>query len=70
VVFRVLQTIEASWADAWLTYMDRLPNEAKAVFVNNVRSKSYSNERRTAVFNSAGFTTYIYANGHLFGADQ
>lgn len=70
VVFRVLQTIESSWADAWLTYMDRLPNEAKAVFVNNVRSKSYSNERRAAVFNSAGFTQYIYANGHLFGADQ
>ena len=70
VVLRVLQTIESSWTTQWFQYMDRLPNEAKALFVNSVRSRGYNETKRGAVMNSAAFTQYIYANGHLFGADQ
>lgn len=70
VVYKALMTIESSWVAEWFEYMGRLPNEAKAMFINNVRSTTYSNERRNAVFNHPTFTQYLYAHAHLFSADQ
>ncbi len=42
VVYRALATIERTWVDPWLTYMNRLSKEAQGLFVNGVRAPKYS----------------------------
>jgi MoxR-like ATPase len=69
VVFKVLSCIDASWSEAWLTYMQRLSTEAQAMFVNGVRSAKYNTERRNAVFNSPSFTQWVQEKGYMFSRD-
>jgi energy-coupling factor transporter ATP-binding protein EcfA2 len=70
VVYRVLGCIEKEWVAAWLTYLQRLPNEAQAMFVNGVRANKYSDTRRAAVMNSPGFTQWVHKFSYLFGGDK
>lgn len=70
VVYRVLGCIDKSWVEAWHTYLQRLPNEAQALFVNGVRSDKYNNERRIAVMNAPSFTQWVHKFSYLFGGDQ
>jgi hypothetical protein len=70
VVYRVLGCIDKSWVEPWLVYLQRLPNEAQALFVNGVRSNSYNEARRDAVMNSPGFTQWLHKFSYLFGGDK
>lgn len=70
VVFRSLQVIERSWAKQWMTYMDRLPREAAAVFVTGVRNPKYSEAQRNAVMNTVGYQDWCMSNGHMFAAEK
>lgn len=70
VIYRVLGCIEKESVDSWLTYLQRLPNEAQAMFVNGVRANKYSDTRRAAVMNSPGFTQWVHKFSYLFGGDQ
>jgi len=70
VVYRALGSIDKDWVEAWHTYLQRLPNEAQAMFVNGVRSNKYSERRRAAVMNSPSFTQWVHKFGYLFGGDQ
>lgn len=70
VVYRVLGCIETEWVAAWHTYLQRLPNEAQAMFVNGVRSNKYSGTRRSLVMNSPGFTQWVHKFSYLFGGDK
>lgn len=69
VALKVLQVIDATWVSPWVTYMNRLPSEVQAMFVNGVRSASYNSKRRDAVMNNPDFTKYVIAHSYLFGAD-
>jgi hypothetical protein len=70
VVYRVLGCIEKEWVAAWHTYMQRLPSEAQAMFVNGIRSSKYSDARRAVVMNSPGFTQWVHKFSYLFGGDK
>lgn len=70
VIYRVLGCIEKDWVEPWHTYLQRLPNEAQALFVNGVRSNKYSDTRRAAVMNSPSFTQWVHKFSYLFGGDQ
>ena len=70
VVYRVLGCIEKEWVASWLTYMQRLPNEAQAMFVNGVRADKYSDTRRSIVMNSPCFTQWVHKFSYLFGGDK
>lgn len=70
VVYRVLGCIEKEWVGAWHTYLQRLPSEAQAMFVNGVRSNKYSDKRRSLVMNSPGFTQWVHKFSYLFGGDK
>jgi len=68
VVYRALLTIERDWVGNWMTYMNRLSQEAQAVFVNNVRKKDYS--RLGTVANTKAFGDWCMANGYVFSDDK
>lgn len=70
VVYRVLGCIEREWVDAWHTYLQRLPSEAQAMFVNGVRSSKYNDRRRAVVMNSPSFTQWVHKFSYLFGGDK
>jgi energy-coupling factor transporter ATP-binding protein EcfA2 len=70
VVYRVLGCIEREWVDAWHTYLQRLPSEAQAMFVNGVRSTKYNDRRRAVVMNSPSFTQWVHKFSYLFGGDK
>jgi energy-coupling factor transporter ATP-binding protein EcfA2 len=70
VVYRVLGCIEKDWVGAWHVYLQRLPSEAQAMFVNGVRSNKYSDARRAVVMNSPGFTQWVHKFSYLFGGDK
>lgn len=70
VVYKVLQSIDASWMDAWFTYLRRLDTAAQAIFVNGVRAPGYNTQRLNAVMNSQAFTTWLHQNSHLFSVDR
>ena len=70
VVYRVLGCIEREWVDAWHIYLQRLPSEAQAMFVNGVRSSKYNDRRRAVVMNSPSFTQWVHKFSYLFGGDK
>jgi len=67
VVYRTLATLEREWLGAWMTYLDRLDNEAQGLFANGVRSPKYS--KQAIVMTSNEFTAWARAKGWLFAAD-
>ena len=68
VVYRALATIERTWVDPWLTYMNRLSKEAQGLFVNGVRAPKYS--RRDYVVQHKKFQDWCMANNYMFSADK
>ena len=68
VVYRALATIERTWVDPWLTYMNRLSKEAQGLFVNGVRAPKYS--RRDYVVQHKKFQEWCLANNYMFSADK
>ena len=74
VVHRAIQTVERSWAEAWMTYMDRLPKEAQAMFANAVRraaEKQGSNNRRLVeMTTNKKYQEWCLANNYIFAADK
>jgi hypothetical protein len=70
VVFRALASVDPSWVGAWQTYLNRLDRNAQSLFYSAVQNPKYNNERRNAVFNSAGYRDWVLANGHIFNADK
>jgi hypothetical protein len=70
VVYRVLGCIDKEWVSAWHTYLQRLPNEAQAMFINGVRANKYSEKRRAEVMNSPSFTQWVHKFSYLFGGDK
>jgi hypothetical protein len=70
VVYRSLQVIDRSWVKPWMTYMNRLPKEAAAVFVAGVRHERYNASQRTAVMNVSEYQDWCFANGHMFAKDK
>ena len=68
VVYRALATIERTWVDPWLTYMNRLSKEAQGLFVNGVRAPKYS--RRDYVVQNKKFQDWCMANNYMFSADK
>jgi hypothetical protein len=68
VVFRALATVEASWLDNWMIYLERLDAEAQGLFVNGVRAKDYG--RQAMVMTNRSFSNWVMRNQHLFGTDK
>ena len=68
VVYRALATIERTWVDPWLTYMNRLSKEAQGLFVNGVRAPQYS--RRDYVVQNKKYQDWCMANNYMFSADK
>jgi hypothetical protein len=68
VVYRTLSVIDATWLDAWMTYLNRLEPEAQGLFANGVRQDTYPH--RAMVMGNKSFTNWAMANGHMFAADK
>ena len=66
IVSGALQAMSADWAGAWVTYMQRLPMEAQAMFANAVSAKTYDPERRAALMRCREYTDWVRTNTHLF----
>ncbi len=64
VVYKALQTIDRSWADAWMTYMDRLPKEAQALFAQGVTHKDHP--QRNYFVTKQTFTEWCHNNNYLY----
>lgn len=70
VVFRALSTMDREFIDPWMQYFDRLSSEAQSMFVNGVRSKTYTPTKKAIVATNARFTKWCGDNGFLFTADK
>jgi hypothetical protein len=68
VVHRALQTIDKTWADAWMDYMGRLDKEAQNMFAMQVRRPTY--KRQAEVTTNKKFTAWCMANNYVFTADK
>jgi hypothetical protein len=68
VVFRTLASIERTWMDAWMDYMERLPLEAQGMFVNGVRRNDYKHQ--SVVMTNKKFSQWALKNNFLFSADK
>lgn len=68
VVYRALSTLDASWLDNWMIYMERLDAEAQGLFVNGVRAPRY--HQQATVMKNRNFTKWVMEHAYLFGADQ
>lgn len=67
-VYRALSAIDCQWVDAWMQYMNRLPHEAQAIFVNAVRKPKYVH--RDVLFHNSEFTAWCLENNAMFGPDK
>lgn len=67
-VYKALASIDATWVDAWMTYMERLEPEAQGMFVNGVRAEGYS--KRDIVITTKKFGAWATKNQHMFTADK
>jgi hypothetical protein len=70
VVFRSLSSIDHTWADAWMTYLNRLDRNAQALFCSTIQGGKFSPERRSAVMQTVGYRDWAMANNHIFHADK
>ena len=68
VVYKALATIDASWVDQWMEYMERLNASAQALFGNGVRSDKF--DRKSEIMNTKSFGSWCVKNQHLFAADK
>jgi hypothetical protein len=68
VVYRTLSVIDATWLDAWMTYLNRLEPEAQGLFANGVRQDTYPH--RAMVMGNKSFTSWAMTMGHMFAADK
>jgi hypothetical protein len=68
MVYRTLSTVEASWLDAWMQYLERLPAEAQGMFANGVRATGY--KQQGMVMTNKRFTAWARQNSFLFAADK
>ncbi len=66
VVYRSLSSVDPTWIAAWMTYMERMPLEAQALFANGVRSSNYPGDRREMVMRNRGFVDWAMKNNHMF----
>jgi energy-coupling factor transporter ATP-binding protein EcfA2 len=64
VVSKALSNVATDTFDSWMTYLNRLPREAQALFAMSVMSAN-SPKRSVAVTNRK-FTEYAVENGYLF----
>jgi len=68
VVYRTLATIDRSWINAWMTYLNRIDSEAQGLFANGVRVPNY--KYQSLVMTNKKFTEWSVANKHMFAADK
>jgi hypothetical protein len=68
VVFRALSSIDRTWMDAWMDYVERLPLEAQGMFVNGVRQTGYKHQ--SVVMTNKKFSQWALKNNFLFSADK
>ena len=68
VVYRALATMDMSWADNWMIYLNRLDNEAQGLFANGVRAPKYHMQAQMMKLKS--FTQWVMSKAYLFGSDQ
>lgn len=68
VVYKALATVDATWVDAWMEYMERLEPEAQGLFANGVRSEKFN--RKTEIMSTKSFGSWCVANQHMFAADK
>ena len=68
VVYRTLSTIDKTWMDSWMDYMNRLDKEAQTMFAMNVRRPTYG--RQGEVMTNKKFTAWCLANNYVFVADK
>jgi hypothetical protein len=68
VVYKALASIDATWVDQWMEYMERLDNSAQGLFVNGVRSEKF--DRKSQIMNTKSFGSWCVSNQHLFTADK
>lgn len=70
VVYRALSCIDATWVDAWLTYMTRLEREAQGLFVNGARAPKYNAARRNAIMTAKAFGQWCRDNSFMYATDK
>ena len=63
VVYRTLTSIDKTWVNQWLTYMERLPKDLQSMFVNGARVDTYA--KRDIVFKNKKFTDWCVANSWI-----
>ena len=68
VVYRTLSTIDKTWMDSWMDYMNRLDKEAQTMFAMNVRRPTYG--KQGEVMTNKKFTAWCLANNYVFVADK
>jgi len=62
VVYRLLNNIEHSWSNEVLTFIQRLPSTAQALFFNVVNSEKYV--KKSVVYGNAKYKEWCNANEH------
>jgi len=70
VVFKALSALERDWADAWMTYVNRLDKEAQGLFANGVRSSKYNKTKQSMIMQNKLFTQWAMENNYMFAADK
>ena len=70
VVFKALSALERDWADAWMTYVNRLDKEAQGLFANGVRSSKYNKTKQSMIMQNKLFTQWAMDNNYMFAADK
>jgi hypothetical protein len=67
-VHKALATLDKTWLDAWMVYMNRLDKEAQQVFVGQVRNPKYT--KQGMVMGNAKFRDWCVVNNYMFTADK
>lgn len=67
-VHKALATLDKTWLDAWMIYLNRLDKEAQQVFVGQIRNPKYT--KQSMVMGNAKFRDWCVANNYMFTADK
>lgn len=67
-VHKALATIDKTWIDSWMVYLNRLDKEAQQVFVGQVRNPKYT--KQSMVMGNAKFRDWCVENNYMFTADK
>ena len=68
VVYKALSSLDRKCVNAWMTYMQRLAQEAQAVFVMQARQPNY--KQRDILMTNENMRDWFLSNNHLFTADK